>query len=452
MSSPAVRRGGRRTGRILSLGVPLPGPRVDNYNLLTAPSFFDYDALIVDIQSTAQLIEGVAAGTADPETFGRKRVRKVAESPDDVALADVLARRSDETARLLANTGVIAVFAQPPVTLRGVEGTDGLSSYWWLPSATGIEYEHSIISADGTQAHVVDYQHAMAPFLLGQLANVSYRARVDVEAMPSFAERGRVFARSYGGAAIGVELAVGGGKLVLLPALKSVPSGDARYALSDSLQACLRRMLGVMAEGREPGWLGTYALPGLDVRAGALADARARLREAQHAADAAEDAHTELARYQALLWQEGTLGLDPAVTAALRLVGFEVYGANPDELEIRCGDAAALVEIDARDGAVGMAAHYRLRQRIERAIERRASAPRGVIIVNGHRLRPPGERPQQASDALRLAAETMRYCVATTASLFEAVRTQLSGDAAAVEAFRHALLSTDGLLEATPLA
>ena len=63
------------------------------------------------------------------------------------------------------------------------------------------------------------------------------------------------------------------------------------------------------------------------------------------------------------------------------------------------------------------------------------------------RLQPPGERPQQVSDGLRLAAETMRYCVATTTSLFEVVRAQHDGNESEVRAYRERLLSTDGLIE-----
>jgi hypothetical protein len=288
----------------------------------------------------------------------------------------------------------------------------------------------------------------MVPFVLAQLANIAYRARVAIDDIPSFASHGTVFVRSYGNAAIGVEMPAAKGRIVLLPAIKSAPSGEARYAFSDAMQAGVRRMLGVMAEGRQPSWLANYALPGLDERVSAVAAARDERDQAQRQFDAAQAALDQLTRYQALLWQEGAIGLEPAVLDALRLVGFTVYDSNPDEFELRYGDESALVEIDASDGAVGMAAHYRLRQRIERAIERRGAAPRGVLLINGHRLRPPSERAQQASDALRLAAETMRYCIAPTSALFEAVRAHMSGDLETLAAFRLALLRTDGMLKA----
>jgi hypothetical protein len=68
------------------------------------------------------------------------------------------------------------------------------------------------------------------------------------------------------------------------------------------------------------------------------------------------------------------------------------------------------------------------------------------LLINGHRLKPPHERPQQASDALRVAAETMRYGIAPTSALFEAVRAHISGDEDSVAAFTRAIFTTDGLV------
>ena len=64
----------------------------------------------------------------------------------------------------------------------------------------------------------------------------------------------------------------------------------------------------------------------------------------------------------------------------------------------------------------------------------------------GHRLLAPDERPPQTSDALRTAAGTMRYAIATTASLFDAVAAKFSGDDEAVAAYRRQLTAGEGLL------
>jgi hypothetical protein len=217
--------------------------------------------------------------------------------------------------------------------------------------------------------------------------------------------------------------------------------------MSEALQAGIRRMLGVEAEGRPPHWLRGHTLPGLDERAGRVTRARADADAAQAALAEAERAHAEIARYQRLLWQRGQVGLDDAVLDALRLIGCDVYASDPTALELRVDSTRVLVEIEASDVAVDLAPHYRLRQRIERQIQRSGEAPRGVIIVNGYRLDPPAERRPQASDALRTASQTMRYAVLPTTLLFDAVAAHLAGDTAPARALRDALRSAEGLAE-----
>ena len=63
-------------GRILSLGFPLPGPQVDNYTFLSAPSFFDYDAIVVDPNALSLLIESVIDGSAEAATFADTPIRE----------------------------------------------------------------------------------------------------------------------------------------------------------------------------------------------------------------------------------------------------------------------------------------------------------------------------------------------------------------------------------------
>ena len=149
--------------------------------------------------------------------------------------------------------------------------------------------------------------------------------------------------------------------------------------MSEALQAGIRRMLGVMGEGREPRWAAAYAakLP------------RTRRRRTR-----------ALAR---LLWQEGQLGLEDVVLDALKLIGFDVYASNPEALELRAaGQEHAARDRRQRRTPSGLAAHYRLRQRIERAAERGGAAPRGLIVINGHRHdAPPSARSRHRPHSRR---------------------------------------------------
>jgi len=426
-----------RIGRILSLGFPLPGVRIDNYTFISAPSFFDYDALVVEPQALSQLMGDVIAGAADARTFAGSAVRVRPEDPTDVALEELIARRADETARLLARGGAVIVFGRPPLQHRLHEGVTIMTDAWLAHASP------PLLPADGTQAEVSDYQHPLAAFVAAHLADLRYAARADEQAL-----RGetRVFVRSRGAAILGFDYPAGTGRVVVLPALRGVPGGDARYRLSEDLQAGIQRLLGVAGEGVPPPWLARHPLPGLPERAAALREARAARDDAERALAAALDAHDALARYQRLLWQRGRHGLEDAVLDALRLLGCQVYDANRDEIEIRIGDTPVLLEIEASDGEIDMAPHHRLRQRLERAIERRGTAPRGLIVINGYRNQPPDERPAQASPSLRLAAEQMQYGICPTTVLYAAVEAKLHGDDAGPQSCLSRLVSQPGLL------
>ena len=59
--------------RIISLGCPVPSPNVDNHSIANAPSIFDYDACIMDMQAVSEQIEGIAASTLNAEAVARER-------------------------------------------------------------------------------------------------------------------------------------------------------------------------------------------------------------------------------------------------------------------------------------------------------------------------------------------------------------------------------------------
>jgi hypothetical protein len=432
--SPAAPR--RVIGRILSLGIPLPGIRVDNYNFLRAPSFFDYDALVVDIGATSALIDDVIAGTAEVRTLADILVLNAPQASGNLALADILQRRQGETARLLANDGVIICFIQPPRRHEPHGMPDGWRDDAWL-GATAPAITHG----EGSHVEVCDWGHELAPFIHAQAANIAYRAYAD-ESTPGL----RVIARSYGGAAVAFEIPVDQGRVVFLPALRVLPSGQARYTLSDTLQSGIRNMLGVMAEGHPPSWIRSFAVPGLAERETGLTQAQDRLRAAERDAHAAAESRDELARYHRLLWQEGSAGLEAVVVDALRLLGCDVYDRDPHWLEARIAGQQVIVETAASEGEIDMAPHYRLRDRIEQTVAKRGGTARAFLFVNGHRLTNPDERPDAASPALQAAAATMRYAIIPTRLLFDAVVAKLNGDEVAVEAFRARLVAETGLL------
>lgn len=430
--------------RILSVGFPMPGPRVDNFNFLSAPTFSDYGAVVVEPGAFSRVIEEVVAGEAEHRTFFDEPVVNGAAGPGAVGLADLLRDRQRQVARLLGGGGTVVVFAYPDVVHTNVAGFTGCDRYFWLPAPAGLAWrEPYLVRAAGDRLGDVDRDHAFAEAVDAMARYVGFRAEFAHEAVVRGS--GTVFARSPGGSFIGVEFPVGEGVVVFLPALRKAPSGEDRYRISNVLQDAIARVAGRLDEAA-PVWLGDYPLPGLVDAEAELAEARVRLEEAEAEVREAQARKAALDRRLRILWLGSGPALVDALKEALSAIGFTVAGGFGEPVTATIDGQRVAVEVAGGDGEVGLEPHYRLRARIEAAIAEGKAVPRGVVFVNGYRQRPPANRPTQYAQALRVAAESMRYCVATTDQLYQAVRSAMEGDEVTVARFRELLLSTDGAL------
>ncbi len=434
--------------RLLVLGFPLPDPQIDNYGFLSAPSFFDYDALVVDAASISQAIEEVVDQTEERVTFAQEPVVNGPTSPTAVGLVDSLRRRQQETQRLLARGHLVVCLVYPDVPHTRVAGFTGCHRYYWLPAPPGLAYAPPhLMPGEGTDVIPTEPDHPFAPYIDHCRTNLLYRAYFSEGSLGPGA---RVFARSAGGAAVAVEMAVGNGRVVFLPPLRSQKTGTDRYAIAERILNGVRRSLAMAAPGPPPRWESQYTLPGLAEREARrqeaereLSGAEARLAEARAESEALE-------RYRQLLWQEGRQGLEAIVRDALRLLGFQVTDDLDRPAEIVWEEQTLLLEVEGSTAAVDMAPHYRLRRRLEEALEKTARPQRGLIVVNGHRLQEPDKRPTQYVEALRVAAESVRYGLITTHELFRAVERALEKDEPAVAAFRDRLLTAEGAVGEQP--
>jgi hypothetical protein len=430
--------------RILTLGCALPDSQIDNYDWASAPSFFDYDAIVVDPGELSKLINGVVDGAGDaPLTYDDDAVLDGPSTAEAVGLADLLRRRREETERLLSRGGLVVVFAFPDVAHTKVSGFTGAHRYYWLPAPAGMDYGTSYLKpASGTQVKPIDYQHAFADFLESLGNNIQYRA---LFAEPGL--NGKIIGRSPGGAAIATEIEVGGGRVIFLPALPPRIGPGERSNVAGLMVTAVRNALLLGAEEGAPGWLQDISVPGITEARERAETAEDALEAAQIEADEARNAYRALDRYRRILWQEGKYGYDLPVRDALSLLGLPSYAGVDEPASFYYDGGYVYLETESSTEAVGMDPHYRLRQRLEQRIAQASDRPRGVIVVNGHRRDAPESREQQYTDALRVAAESMRYCIVTAADVFAAVRDHLEekGDDAT---FVKKLIETEGVFGA----
>ena len=431
--------------RVLSLGYGLPDSQIDNYNWASALSFFDYDAIIVEPnEAVSKLIQGVIHDGGAFETYEEEPVTDGPTTAEAVGLVDLLRRRREEVERLLGRGGIVVVFAHPDVAHPGVPGFGGAHRYYWLPAPTGQDFGATYVKpASGTQVKPIDYEHPFADFLERLRTRVQYRALFAEGAQGLTGAK--VIGRSNGGAAIAIELPVGGGRVIFLPALPAQLSNAERQAVATSIVSGIRNALLIGAEDEPPDWLDAVPLPGLDEAKQRLDAAEARVEELESELDEARNAYRSTDRYRRILWQEGKFGFDLPVRDVLGLLGFSPTSLVDEPAAFYAGGEPVFVESEGSIGPVGMEPHYRLRERLESKIAAEGKRPRGLIVINGFRHVMPEERPQQYEDSLRVAAESMRYCVIDALQLFEAVKQKLEGKD--IKPFVQHLLETEGVIE-----
>lgn len=435
--------------RILVLGFPLPNPQVDNYTIINAPALFDYDAVIIDPAAASQAVEDVIDQRAEHTTWAREPVVNGAGGPVAVGLADILRRRQQEMTRYLGSGGLVVCFASPDVPHPRVSGFTGYHRYWWLPAPPGLSYrEPHLVGGFGRDILVTDHSHPFAPYAHEVRGGLVYKAYF-AEDIPGFAACGRVFMRSAGGAAVAVELRVLAGRVVFLPPPREPGVGVERAPLAATLVECVRRALAGEVEKDAPDWVEQHPLPGLAELTTACDEAQARLAQAQAELDAAQKRWEAVARYRRLLWQEGKLGLEEVVRDALRLLGFSVTEELDLPAVVEADGATLFLEVAGSAQAVGMDPHYRLRRRREDELSHSGLMRGGLLVVNGFRHQPPESRPPQFIDPLRVAAESMRYCLLTADGLFRMVQEALAGaPEERLAALRHLIITTEGELRA----
>jgi hypothetical protein len=436
--------------RILSLGQGLPDAAIDNFNWASALSFYDYDAIIVDpLEAVSRLIDGVVRDGTGFFTYHDEPITDGPSTSESVGLADLLRRRRLETERLLARGGLVVCFGYPDLPHPNVSGFTGCHRYYWLPAPTGTDFGPNYIkAAGGRNISVTDFEHPFANYLDSRRSDVLYRAWFS-EGSAGF-PGSKVLARSDGGTAIAMDLPVGEGRIIFLPALPSRISSGERSGLASRLVTAIRNTLLSSAEGSPPVWLEQYSLPGIDALNRRIEDAEARLDEVEAELHEARSEYLGIDRYRRLLWQEGKYGFELPVRDALTLLGFTQYSNLDDPAVFSFGGHTIFMEADASLEAVGMEPHYRLRQRLEEKIaDEGRTPPRAIVVVNGYREQALGERPQQYSDALKVASESMRYCLLQATDLYDAVRYKLEGRGDP-QAFLRKLIATEGVFEPDP--
>lgn len=431
--------------QILSIGFALPNQSIDNYNPLTAPSYFDYDALIVDPDAITRFPREVLDEAKTYDAHDGRPVVNGASTAASVSIADQLKRRTEETTRLLDSGGTVVVFGRPNTTIGGILGFEGADRYHWLPAPEGAAWGPPLLrAAEGKTVRIRDDVHPVADVLREYRKQISYRAVFD-DRHPLVRNGGRIIAAGGADVPIAVQFDVLAGRVLFLPAM-TIASGDTRGKLATALVAALRRLSGETVETAAPSWARSLAIPGLEqLEAEAEEAAQAEAAAKTHSAEVKERLEA-LTRYRAMVWAEGSQ-FDMALRSSLEALGFAVTSGPGTPLTISAGDETIYVEAESSRTAVVEWPYIRLQRRLEEELLKRGKTPRGLVVVNGLRGEAPDQRKKQFTDALSNAAENYRYALVTAETLFALVQRALGGaEEEELEGMRRRILRARGPL------
>jgi hypothetical protein len=247
-----------------------------------------------------------------------------------------------------------------------------------------------------------------------------------------------------------MDVSIGGGRVVFLPALVERIGMSERSVLASKLVAAIRNATLLAAEDEPPHWLNAFSLPGIESAQRRMDEAEQKIEAIEADLSTARNEYRGIDRYRRLLWQEGKYGLELPLRDALTLLGLRATSRPDDPAAFSLDGEAVLMEAEGSTGAVGLVPHYRLRERLEGAIAAEGKRSRGLLVINGQRGLPPAARPQQYEESLRVAAESMRYCLVESTQIYDAVRRKLEEEAYDGAAFCRALIATEGLYRPAP--
>ena len=432
--------------RMLAIGYPLPNAAIDNYNILSAPAFFDYDAVLIDPASITKVAAQLTQDSIEFEAFDGRPVVNAPSTATAISAADQIRRRADETQRLLEAGGLVFVIARPNAVQSGVYGFEGCDRYSWLPAPAGLSWSPPFLrAAEGKSVRVVAEDHPLANFFREFRSDISYRAYFEDHQAPVRSAL-TPLAAAGAGAWIAVEFPVARGRVIFIP-----PAGEdsslRRPEIAQALVDAGVRLLNAPTIESAPYWTRTLAIPGLEQLEAELETSQTAATAAQAQFDTVRERVDVLARHRRLLYEEGQPFLEATIDA-LRLIGFAVVSQPGEPLVIENEGEQALVDLESSRETVVEWPYVRLQRRLEERLLKQGENRKGIVIVNGFRNSAPESRGAQFTDALRIACENYRYSLVTAQTLFGLVQRALGGaNEATLSAIRRRVLRANGLLE-----
>jgi hypothetical protein len=416
--------------RILNLGLPATHDLITNLGggLNDALSISDFDAFVFDPPILQQ--SGVSY--------------------------DAYVRRQHEIRDLLAGKGGVVVCLLRPIAPFGFAhsargAADAYDLFDLVAPDALVQIRSALRAGRGSRVDVVpSAKGASAGYFRVLLGTLRFAAYLDTAPANLEGVGGTVFAVDSVPHPIGVEFAVGAGRICFVP----VPEGATGDRVGSAIVRLVEAHYGGPIEIEAPPWLVEVGVPGATAHDTTIAQLEEKKGQVEAEVAQLTQKRTDLLNYRVLLYGYGKSVLEPVVRSAFRLLGFGVpepdeYAGDWDvELHDPRSSATAIGEVEGSEGIVDVDKYRQLLDYVQsEVLEGRDH--KGILVGNGYRLTAPdaAERQSQFSGHALLGAKKNGFCLLPTTELFKAVCAVLEAveDEGQKIRIRDSILSTVGV-------
>lgn len=415
--------------KILVIGIEIENPNVDSVGCaLEAPSLFDYDIVIADVDSALlpELIDKIPIDeyVALEEKPG-KRFQRAIE------------KLSNEVTRMMEKGGVLICLMKPR---RGISygyasakgwRTKYINNYNWIPIK---HLDWHITSGSGRRIRISDTSSPFTDYLkMPQTHWTAYM--IDTERLDVQNEK---IALNDAGEPIAMQLLIAKGSIIFLPASEHANIGDI-------LLTCAVRSFKKTTERPPPPWLDHIMVPDEDADRALLDELSKRVDELQTKYSEAISSFEEKTQIKKLLYEKDE-PLRETVGAAFRELGFTVTTKDDKDWVASSDTGEAILEVTGSDGSIDI---WKLRQLLDYLIDdyKETGVEKKAILVGNHFVNnPPGDRGEPFTEKVVGSSDVHSMCLLTTSKLYEIIYLLREGKIEADD-IRRKLIETVGIFE-----
>jgi len=422
--------------KILSINKRFDHNSIYNSDFKNAPSFSDFDVVIIDPIDLSRLWTIRHSQTTSGEYYTDMR-RDGGFGKDMYTLFN---RRKEEIEKLLKEAqGMVICYLRDLEPLLKVftvqKKTLDLTFYSWLPSCSfswnenrlkrKISFPDNVKFQDrnGKSIGFVERSHPFSKYFDGFKNQIKFECIIDHHTdMLKFL---KVISRNKVNEIVSLEVPVEGGKIIFIPPNTSRDSNKELGVLLN----CIEGIYEYGFETTPPDWVEKYSLPNENKNQDEIERLEKDIKDFENEKQKLIEEQENIKRFKRLLYEKGR-NLETSVRGAFRLLGFNViepkeYDEDYD-LYIKEKNFTMVGEIEGTDNSVIDIDKFRqLFDYVNIEIDKDAKC-RGILIGNAFRLKDVKERSEQFSKKAIKRSDHQGYCRMTTSQLYDLIKKILS--------------------------